>query len=69
MFDFGVYCDFILISWDGILEKDGGYYFTCLGRKELGGITGLKLLLDIHVILWSAAEPERFPPSTPGPCR
>jgi PIN domain nuclease of toxin-antitoxin system len=27
----------------------------------MGGFTGLKLLLDTHVILWSAAEPERFP--------
>jgi len=38
-----------------------GYYFTCLGREGLGGPKRLKLLLDTHVILWSAAEPERFP--------
>jgi PIN domain nuclease of toxin-antitoxin system len=27
----------------------------------MGGLTRLKLLLDTHVIFWSAAEPERFP--------
>lgn len=27
----------------------------------MGGLAGLKLLLDTHVILWSAAEPERLP--------
>ena len=28
----------------------------------MGGPARLKLLLDTHVILWSAAEPERLPP-------
>ena len=27
----------------------------------MGGLARLKLLLDTHVILWSAAEPERLP--------
>lgn len=27
----------------------------------MGGVTGLNLLLDTHVILWSASEPERLP--------
>jgi PIN domain nuclease of toxin-antitoxin system len=27
----------------------------------MGGLANLKLLLDTHVILWSAAEPERLP--------
>jgi PIN domain nuclease of toxin-antitoxin system len=27
----------------------------------LGGFTGLRLLLDTHVILWSAVEPEKIP--------
>ena len=28
----------------------------------MGGTQRLRLLLDTHVILWSVAEPERFPP-------
>jgi PIN domain nuclease of toxin-antitoxin system len=27
----------------------------------MGGIEGLRLLLDTHIILWSAAEPEMLP--------
>ena len=27
----------------------------------MGGIEGLRLLLDTHIILWSAAEPEKLP--------
>lgn len=27
----------------------------------MGGVTGLNLLLDTHIILWSASEPERLP--------
>lgn len=27
----------------------------------MGGVTGLNLLLDTHVILWAASEPERLP--------
>jgi PIN domain nuclease of toxin-antitoxin system len=27
----------------------------------MGGYKGLKILLDTHVIIWSAAEPERLP--------
>ena len=27
----------------------------------MGGVEGLKLLLDTHIILWSAGEPERLP--------
>jgi PIN domain nuclease of toxin-antitoxin system len=27
----------------------------------MGGLEGLRILLDTHVLIWSAAEPEKIP--------